>query len=72
MTDHVQNVCKIGQGSLCCKYLVVGGAGFECMKASPGNKAVIDKAWAKSEQVAQGDNCAGVTDQAKLNELQTN
>lgn len=69
MTDHIQNICKIGQGDLCCRYLVVGSAGFECMKISPGNKATIDKAWANSDHVAQGDNCAGVTDSAKLNEL---
>lgn len=69
MTEHVQNVCRIGQGAFCCKYLVAGSMGFECMKSSLGNKAIIDRAWAKDEHVSQGDNCEGVTDLAKLNEL---
>jgi hypothetical protein len=69
MTDHIQNVCKIGQGDSCCRYLVVGSKGFECMKTSPDNKAVIDRAWASTPHVAQGDNCEGVTDLAKFNVL---
>ncbi len=33
---HVKDVCKIGQGNLCCRYLVVGKDGFECVKLLQG------------------------------------
>ena len=56
---HVENVCKIGQGALCCKYLVIGMKGYECMRVSPENKKVIDDNWKTTAHVAQGDNCAG-------------
>ncbi len=46
-------------GSECCKYLVMGRKGFECMRTTPGNKKVIDDNWAKTPHVAQGDNCNG-------------
>lgn len=59
MNEYIKNVCKIGQGPACCKYLVMG-SGWECMKATPGGKATIDTNWAIHEHVAQGDNCEGV------------
>lgn len=59
LTEHVKNVCKIGQESKCCKYLVAGSQGFECMKLNPANKNVIDTNWAQHPHVAQGDNCEG-------------
>ena len=57
----IQDVCKIGQGAECCKYLVVGARGFECMKINQANKEMIDKNWAVTHHVAQGDNCEGHT-----------
>lgn len=56
---YIRNVCKIGQGAYCCKYIVVGGKGFECMKVSDENKEIVDEAWRTNEHVAQGDNCPG-------------
>jgi hypothetical protein len=57
---HVNNVCKMGQGASCCKYLVMApGKGWECMRTDPANKKVIDDNWAKTPHVAQGDNCNG-------------
>jgi len=55
---HVKNVCKLGQGAECCKYLVMGTV-FECMKTNSSDKKVIDDNWAKNPHVAQGDNCNG-------------
>jgi hypothetical protein len=40
--NHVTEVCKIGQGADCCKYLVMGTKGFECMRVDPANKKVVD------------------------------
>ena len=62
MNPHIKEVCKIGRGAACCKYLVMGTEGFECMKANPANKAIIDKNWELTEHVAQGDNCEGKED----------
>lgn len=56
---HIKKVCKMGQGASCCKYLVMGTKGFECMKTDPKNKKVIDDNWATTPHVAQGDNCPG-------------
>jgi hypothetical protein len=62
MNEHVKNICKIGQGADCCKYLVAGTKGFECMKFNPENKAMIDINWTEHNHIAQGDNCDGVAD----------
>lgn len=58
LADYIIDVCKIGQGAACCKYLGVGSKGFECMKVSD-LKALIDDKWVKERHVAQGDNCPG-------------
>lgn len=56
LDEHVKNVCKIGQGAECCKYLLLGSGGFECGKLTA--KETIDKLW-NSTKNAQGDNCEG-------------
>jgi len=56
--NHVNNICKMGQGADCCKYLVMGKA-WECMRVDLTNKKVIDDNWAVTPHVAQGDNCNG-------------
>lgn len=55
---YSDEVCKIGQGAACCRYLVAGPTGLECMKVRPEDQAVIDADWGK-EKTAQGDNCSG-------------
>lgn len=52
---YVRDVCRIGQGAECCKYLVCGEEGFECGKVSEF-KEIID---AKTDMVAGSDNCEG-------------
>lgn len=64
--DIIKSVCKIGQGAACCKYLVVGSDGFECMKTDIANKGIIDRAWERDPHIAQGDNCTG-RDSSELN-----
>lgn len=62
MNDYIRNVCKIGQGAECCKYLLLASTGFECAKVNPLDKTTVDKVWATTEHVAQGDNCEGKED----------
>lgn len=59
MNDYIKQVCKIGQGAACCKYLGGGVDGLECLKINPAFKGVIDEDWTKTQHVAQGDNCEG-------------
>lgn len=55
--DYVKNTCKIGQGSDCCRYLVMG-RGLEC--ANHGNmKKILDKKAADNTMVAISQNCEG-------------
>lgn len=53
-------VCKIGQGERCCRYLVVGMNGFECMKLQPSTRAYIDRQVELERFNAVGDNCGGI------------
>jgi hypothetical protein len=58
MTNHVKAVCKIGQGNDCCRYLVCGVKGFECVK-NDSLKKLLDDRVSKGTIVARGDNCEG-------------
>ena len=55
----IVEVCKIGQGAKCCKYLLMSANGWECGKVTPTSKKLIDDSWASTNHVAQGDNCDG-------------
>lgn len=57
---HLHDVCKVGQGANCCKYVTAGADGIQCAKINPADKGLIDREWATREHVAQGDNCEGV------------
>lgn len=63
---HVSDVCKMGQGAECCKYLVMGTKGFECMRVNPANKKVIDSDWEVTPHVSQGDNCKGYLNEKQM------
>lgn len=58
---YVEEICKIGQGKACCRYLlmVAGRGGFSCGKLDPEFKATLDARVAAKTINAQGDNCAG-------------
>ncbi len=58
MNNQVRNVCKAGQGNACCRYLVIGPMGFECVKDTD-LKAYLDSRVAMETMVARGDNCDG-------------
>jgi hypothetical protein len=54
---YIEDVCKIGQGHACCRYLGVGADGIECLKLTP-LKATLDARG--DSMVARADNCDGV------------
>lgn len=58
MNDHIRTVCKIGQGKLCCRYLVMGTLGFECVK-NTSLRSTLDNRVDMNAITAQGDNCEG-------------
>jgi len=59
MNNHLEEVCQMGQGAKCCKFLTLGPEGFACAKTDPALYAGIIATWHLSPHVAQGDNCEG-------------
>ena len=57
--DRVKKICKIGEGSRCCRYLMAGKDGFECAHSTPLAKVLDDRAEAKT-MIATSINCDGV------------
>lgn len=57
--DMRDNVCKMGQGHDCCRYMVVSGDGISCAKNSQFHKT-IDQRVALEKMTARGDNCEGL------------
>lgn len=58
MNNQIKNICKIGQIHDCCRYLVMGTKGFECMK-NTSMSTLLDKRVETETIVARGDNCEG-------------
>ena len=58
MNEQVKNICKAGQGNACCRYLVIGTRGFECVKQSD-MREYLDARVAMETMVARADNCPG-------------
>lgn len=56
--EHLNEVCRIGHGTACCRYVLVHpDDGIICGKDDPGMKLTLDK---RVEQMtAKGDNCDG-------------
>ena len=57
--EHIFRICKVGQGSKTCSYLAAGADGFECAKANPSLKLMIDQSREAGGMNAKGDNCSG-------------
>lgn len=57
--QHVNDVCKPGEGGATCRYLVVGQRGFECEKYG-SLRRILDNRVEKGEMAAKGDNCGGI------------
>ena len=53
--SHWREVCKIGEGADCCKYLTAGADGFCCEK-NTGLGRILDK---RTDMTAKSDNCSG-------------
>lgn len=55
--NYVMFTCKPGTTE-CCRYLVMGGGGFQCAKFT-SNKKILDDRVAAGTMRAVGDNCEG-------------
>jgi len=62
--EYPETVCLIGQGALCCSYIVIGPDGFACAKGT-GLQALIDKRRQEKTMTALSDNCSGPPDFTK-------
>ena len=56
--EHVDNVCKFGEGAFTCSYLATGADGFECLKGTELEK-LVDQRRAEKSIDTMGDNCSG-------------
>lgn len=58
MTTAVE-ICKLGKGGECCRYLMAASNGLECAKSegNEGYRATLDGK--SNSMTAQGDNCKG-------------
>jgi hypothetical protein len=57
---YLKEICKVGQGTVCCRYIVAGTEGITCAKLTP-LKDEIDHRVKAGLFIAQGDNCEGIT-----------
>ena len=58
-SEHVERLCKPGQGKDSCRYLTLGGKGYGCAQTS-NLKDSIDKKVENGEKIASGINCEGL------------
>lgn len=69
-SDHVRDVCRPGDGTRTCRYLVgdiLGGdGGLHCARLDPELAARIDRRVADGTFVAQAINCPGRPPEEKL------
>lgn len=57
--EHRDAVCRIGQGTACCRYLMFDGElGFVCAKGT-NLQATLDHRAGTGQMTAVGDNCPG-------------
>lgn len=57
---RVRDICKIGQGAECCRFLVGGSQGFECAKHIPSLASHLNMRVLIEDIVARGNNCDGL------------
>lgn len=57
--DYLKAVCKMGEGALCCRYIVAGTDGITCAKLDRSLKKAIDLRVEAGLFTARGDNCPG-------------
>ena len=56
-SQQIIDVCKIGQGADCCRYLICDDNGFECAKTTSLKNAIDTR---MNQMNAKSDNCGGV------------
>jgi hypothetical protein len=56
---HTRDVCKIGQGRDCCRYLTMGAKGWSCERLNPEGREMIDERCARGLFTAISINCEG-------------
>lgn len=56
--EKAKEVCRIGQGNKCCRYLACGMDGLECLKDTSLARVLNARANA-GVITARGDNCKG-------------
>jgi hypothetical protein len=61
MNKHIKDICKIGWGKDCCRYLTMSPNGWNCERNNPDIKNIIDKKVESGSFTAQGINCDGKT-----------
>ncbi len=57
---YLLEVCKLGKGEVCCRYLSNNGGVWMCAKFTP-LRAFLDKRSASGAMRAKGDNCEGLS-----------
>lgn len=57
--EKVKEICKMGQGEACCRYLTAGAGGFHCEKRTALGR-ILDARVAEGRMTARGDCCEGV------------
>lgn len=57
--QHVTDVCKLGAGAECCRYLAMGGPGFQCLHDHPTLRFVVDRRVDTGNLTAVAINCDG-------------
>lgn len=58
--SHRETVCQPGNGSVSCRYLVIGTDGWGCVKHSYPVRWELDSRAEAGNMKAVGDNCEGV------------
>jgi hypothetical protein len=53
-----KQVCKVGQGQDCCRYITMAPDGFSCAKHT-GLRGLLDLRAERKAIIARGDNCLG-------------
>lgn len=57
--EKVKDICKLGQGENCCRYLGLGEKGFECLKYTEYALQLDLRVFEKTI-TARGNNCPGI------------
>jgi hypothetical protein len=52
------DICKVGKGHACCRYLTMASDGWSCEKHT-SLRETIDRRVLSRQMVARGDNCDG-------------